>query len=128
MRRTTGASGGGPWTRSVSLEVGADLPSRDLLLIALPLHILRLDETFEEVDTQRIAHDLVLPEIFEGLGERGGGGAELVAGEPLGVEGGQVLFNRRGGGGVFAGNRPARGQPSGGREGGGSGRGGGAHN
>src|SRR3989442_8912189 len=102
MRRTTRASRRGPWTRSVSLEVGVELPSRDLLLIALPLHILRLDETFEEVDTQRIAHDLVLPEIFEGLGERGGEAAELGAGGPLGSEGVQGFFKPRGGSAVFA--------------------------
>src|SRR5712671_6793209 len=80
---------------SVRFEVGVELPAGDLLLIALPLHLLRLDETFEEVDTQRIAHHLVLTEVLKGLGERGGEVAELVAGEALGIERVEVLFHWR---------------------------------
>src|SRR6202165_5300705 len=94
MRTTTTAISRGPWSRLVSLEVGLELPRGDLLLIALPLHLLRLDETFEEVDTQRIAHHLVLAEVLQGLGERGGEVAELVASEALGIERVEVLFDR----------------------------------
>src|ERR1700730_16527091 len=94
MRTTTTAIRRGPWSRLVSLEVSVELPRSDLLLIALPLHLLRLDETFEEVDTQRIAHHLVLAEGLEGLGEGGGEVAELVTGEALRIEGIEVLFDR----------------------------------
>src|ERR1700694_3277926 len=94
MRTTTTAISRGPWSRLVSLEVSVELPRGDLFLIALPLHLLRLDETFEEVDTQRIAHHLILAEVLEGLGERGREVAELVTGEALGIEGIQVLFDR----------------------------------
>src|ERR1700674_93755 len=94
MRTTTTAISRGPWSRLVSLEVSVELPRGDLLLIALPLHLLRLDETFEEVGTQRIAHHLVLAEVLEGLGERGGKMAELVTGQPLGIERVEVLFDR----------------------------------
>src|SRR2546421_5519732 len=77
----------------VGLEVGVELPGADLSLIALPLHLLRLDETFEEVDTQRIAHHLVLAEVLQGLGKRGGEMAELVAGQALGIERVEVLLD-----------------------------------
>src|SRR3989442_15727409 len=93
MRTTATANRRGPWSRLVSLEVSVELPRGDLLLITLPLHLLRLDETFQEVDTQRIAHHLVLAEVPERLGERGGGGAELGAGGALGGEGGEGLFD-----------------------------------
>src|SRR6267143_4202116 len=80
---------------SVAFEVGVELPAGDLLLIALPLHLLRLDETFEEVDTQRIPHDLVLAQIAQGLREGPGELAELVAGERLRVEGIEILLDGR---------------------------------
>src|SRR5256885_15372694 len=79
----------------VGLEVGVELPRADLLLIALPLHLLRLDKTFEEVDTQRIAHDFVLAQVAQGLGERAGELTQLVARQPFGVKGVQVFFDRR---------------------------------
>src|SRR2546426_1386154 len=94
MRTTATANRRGPWSRLVSLEVSVELPRGDLLLIALPLHLLRLDETFEEVDTQRIAHHFVLAEVLQRLGERGGEVAELVSGEALGIERVEVLFDR----------------------------------
>src|SRR6202022_3020309 len=94
MRTTTTAIRSGPRGRLVSLEVRVELPRGDLFLITLPLHLLRLDETFEEVDTQRIAHHLVLAEVLEGFGERGGEVAELVASEALGIERVEVLFDR----------------------------------
>src|SRR2546421_9605147 len=87
---------------SVGFEVSVELPRGDLLLIALPLHLLRLDETFEEVDTQRIAHHFVLAEVLQRLGERGGEVAELVSGEALGIERGEVLFDRWRQGAVLA--------------------------
>src|SRR2546421_1223455 len=80
---------------SVGFEVGVELPAGDLLLIALPLHPLRLDETFEEVDTQRIPHDLVLAQIAQRLREGSGELAELVAGERLRVEGVEILLDGR---------------------------------
>src|SRR5438128_7988302 len=75
----------------VGFEVGVELPAGDLLLIALPLHLLRLDKTFQEVDTQRVAHHVVLAQVAQGFGERPGELAELVAGERLRVEGVEIL-------------------------------------
>src|SRR3989442_16038981 len=100
MRTTATANRRGPWSRLVSLEVSVELPRGDLLLIALPLHLLRLDETFEEVDTQRIAHHFVLAEVLQRLGERGGEGAGLVSGEAAGNESGEGSFDRGGAGEV----------------------------
>src|ERR1700681_3355865 len=97
MRTTTTAIRRGRGRRGrrlVSLEVRVELPCGDLLLIALPLDLLCLDETLEEVDTQRIAHDLVLAEVLQGLGQRGGKVAELVAGEALRIECVEVLLDR----------------------------------
>src|SRR6202011_2972539 len=94
MRTTTTAIRRGPWSRLVGIEVSVELPRGDLLLIALPLHLLRLDKTFEEVDTQRIAHHLVLAEVLQRLGKRSGEVAELVASEALGIERVEVLFDR----------------------------------
>src|SRR2546426_12589762 len=101
MRTTATANRRGPWSRLVSLEVSVELPRGDLLLIALPLHLLRLDETFEEVDTQRIAHHFVLAEVLQRLGERGGEGAELVSGGGAGVGRVGGLFDRGRHGGVL---------------------------
>src|SRR3984893_18407726 len=95
MRTRTTVNKRGPRSRSVSFEVGVELPRADLLLIALPLHLLRLDKTFQKVDTQRLAHHLVLAQVFERLGEGTREMAELVAREPLGVERIEVLFDRR---------------------------------
>src|SRR4030081_1403522 len=84
----------GPCSRLIRLEVSVELPRGDLLLIVLPLHLLSLDETFEEVDTQRIAHHLVLAEVLEGFSEVGGKVAELVPRDALGIEGLEVLLDR----------------------------------
>src|SRR2546423_11393599 len=95
MRMATRRTNRGPRGLSVSFQVGVELPAGDLLLITLPLHLLRLDETFQEVDTQRIPHDLVLAQIAQRLREGPGELAELVAGERLRVEGVEVLLDGR---------------------------------
>src|SRR4030088_1597272 len=86
----------GSHRRLVRFEVGVELPAGDLLLIVLPLHLLRLDETFQEVDTQRIPHHVVLSQVAERLGEGAGQLAELVAGERFRVEGVEIFLDRRG--------------------------------
>src|SRR2546421_5228000 len=80
---------------SVGFEVGVELPAGDLLLIGLPLHLLCLDETFEEVHTQRVPQDVVLAQLTERLGEGAGQLAELVARERLRIEGVEILLDRR---------------------------------
>src|SRR6202165_2856303 len=85
----------GSRSRSVGFEGGVELPAGDLLLIALPLHLLCLDETFKEVATQRVAHHIVLAQVAKRRGERPGQLTELVARECLRVEGVEILLDRR---------------------------------
>ena len=46
------------------------------------------------MDTQRVAHHLVLAKILERLGEGTGELAELVPGQAFGIEGVEVLLDR----------------------------------
>src|ERR1700730_1489796 len=79
MRMATRTTNRGSRRRSVRFEVGVELPAGDLLLIVLPLDLLRLDETFQEVDTQRVARHIVLSQVAERLR----------------VEGVEILLDRR---------------------------------
>src|SRR2546423_15516221 len=95
MRMATRKMNRGSRRVSVGFEVGVELPAGDLLLIGLPLHLLCLDETFEEVHTQRVPQDVVLAQVTERLGERPGELAELVARERFRIEGVAILLDRR---------------------------------